>query len=124
MSNPTLQPSRSLMLWRGLRRKCPRCGKGGLFRHWFTMVDDCPNCKLHFEREPGYWVGAVAINTTVIGFLFACLLVVFSAETIPDIPWVTLLMLEIPLMSLGPVAFYPYSKTLWVAIDRAFLAHL
>lgn len=124
MSNRTLQPSRGLMLWRGLRRKCPRCGGGKLFRHWFKMADNCPHCDLHYEREPGYWVGAVAINTTVVGFLFACVLVVFSAATIPDIPWVTLLMLEIPLMGLGPIAFYPYSKTLWVAIDRAFLAHL
>ena len=124
MSNRTLNPSRGLMLWRGLRRKCPRCGTGKLFRRWFRMVDDCPNCHLHFEREPGYWVGAVAINTTVIGFVFAVVLVAFSAATIPDIPWVTLLLIEIPIMGLGPIAFYPFSKTLWVAIDRAFLAHL
>lgn len=124
MANRTLQPSRGLMLWRGLRKKCPRCGQGKLFRRWFGMVENCPNCDLHFEREPGYWVGAVAINTAVIGFLFAVVLVVFSAATIPDIPWVTLLALEIPLMALGPIAFYPYSKTLWVAVDRAFLAHL
>jgi uncharacterized protein (DUF983 family) len=124
MANRTLQPSRALALWRGLRRKCARCGQGKLFTRWFRMVPDCPYCHLHFEREPGYWVGAVAINTAVIGFLFAVVLVVFSALTVPDIPWVTLLLLEIPLMGLGPIAFYPYSKTLWVAIDRAFLSHL
>ena len=88
------------------------------------MVPDCPHCGLHYEREPGYWVGAVAINTTVVGILFAIVLVTFSAATIPDIPWVTLLLAEIPVMAIGPVAFYPFSKTLWVAIDRAFLAHL
>ena len=124
MSNRTLQPSRGLMLWRGLRRKCPRCGGGKLFRHWFGMAADCPHCQLHFEREPGYWVGAVAINTMVIGILFAIIMIVISAATIPDIPWVTLVMAEVPLMGIGPIAFYPYSKTLWVAIDRAFLAHL
>jgi uncharacterized protein (DUF983 family) len=124
MANRTLQPSRGLMLWRGLRRKCARCGQGKLFTRWFRMVSDCPNCHLHFEREPGYWVGAVAINTAVIGFLFAVVLVVFSALTVPDIPWVKLLILELPLMGLGPIAFYPYSKTLWVALDRAFLSHL
>ena len=124
MANRTVHPSRALMLWRGLRRTCPRCGAGKLFTGWFRMVAECPNCHLHFEREPGYWVGAVAINTAVIGFLFAVVLVVFSALTVPDIPWVTLLLLEIPLMGLGPIAFYPYSKTLWVAIDRAFLSHL
>jgi uncharacterized protein (DUF983 family) len=124
MSNRTLEPSRGLMLWRGLRRKCPRCGQGQLFSRWFKMVDDCPNCKLHYEKEPGYWVGAVAINTTAVGFVFAVVLVVFSALTVPDIPWVTLLAIEVPIMALLPLLYYPYSKTLWVAIDRAYLAHL
>jgi uncharacterized protein (DUF983 family) len=124
MTNHTLQPSRGLMLWRGLRRKCPRCGEGGLFHRWFTMVPDCPRCELHFEREPGYWVGAVAMNTAVVGFFFVVILIAFSIATVPDIPWVTILVAEVPLMLLGPIALYPYSKTLWVAIDRAFLAHL
>ena len=119
-----MEPSRARMLWRGLTRRCPRCGGGKLFTRWFRMVPDCPNCKLHYEREPGYWVGAVAINTMVIGMLFAILLVTFSALTIPDIPWVALLIAELPIMAIGPVAFYPYSKTLWVAVDRAFLSHL
>ena len=124
MANRTREPSRGLMLWRGLRRKCSRCGSGKLFTRWFRMVDDCPVCHLHFEREPGYWVGAVAINTIVVGFLFAVLLVAFSAATVPDIPWVTLLLAELPLMGLGPIVFYPFSKTIWVAFDRAFLLHL
>lgn len=119
-----MQPSRTRMLWRGLRKKCPRCGAGKLFPGWFRMVPDCPNCHLHFEREPGYWVGAVAINTTVIGFLFAIVLVAWSAATIPDIPWVTILLVEVPLMAVGPAVLYPFSKTFWVAVDRAFLAHL
>ena len=124
MSNATMQPPRGLMLWRGLTRRCPRCGGGKLFQRWFRMVPDCPHCGLHFEREPGYWVGAVAINTMVIGMVFTIVTVTVSAATIPDIPWVTLLMAELPLMAIGPGAFYPYSKTLWVAVDRAFLAHL
>jgi uncharacterized protein (DUF983 family) len=119
-----MQPSRKLMLWRGLTRRCPRCGTGKLFHRWFRMASDCPNCHLHFEREPGYWVGAVAINTIVVGILFTIVLIAWSAATIPDIPWVPILMAEIPLMGLGPAAFYPFSKTLWVAVDRAFLAHL
>ena len=124
MANRTLQPSRGLMLWRGLRRKCARCGEGKLFRRWVLMAETCPHCRLKFEREPGYWVGAIAMNTAVIGFLFAVVLVTFSAATVPDIPWVTLLIIELPLMAIGPVLFYPFSKTLWVAVDRAFLAQL
>ncbi len=88
------------------------------------MLPDCPRCGLHFEREPGYWVGAVAINTMIVGVLFAILMVTVMVKTVPDIPWVSLLMAELPIMALGPVFLYPFSKTFWVAVDRAFLAHL
>jgi uncharacterized protein (DUF983 family) len=124
MAEQTLDPSRVRMLWRGVRRKCARCGGGKLFHRWFRMVPDCPHCHLHFEREPGYWVGAVAINTMVIGMLFTIVMVIWSGLTIPNIPWVALLMAEVPLMAIGPAAFYPFSKTLWIAVDRAFLMHL
>ena len=60
----------------GLRRAGARAAAAGkLFRHWFTMVADCPRCGLHFEREPGYWTGAVAINTILVGGLFAIVFV-------------------------------------------------
>ena len=117
-------PRRSLMLWRGLTRRCPRCGGGKLFHRWFKMVPDCPRCGLHFEREEGYWVGAVAVNTIVIGAVFAVVFVVTMILTVPDIPWVSLLMVVVPLMTIGPLVVYPFSKTLWLAIDLGFLQPL
>jgi hypothetical protein len=44
--------------------------------------------------------------------------------TVPDIPVAPLLAIFVPLMVVGPIAFYPVSKTLWVAIDRGFLQRL
>ena len=35
-----------------------------------------------------------------------------------------MLLIFVPLMLLGPVIAYPVSKTLWVAIDRAYLQRL
>jgi uncharacterized protein (DUF983 family) len=116
--------SRPVILWRGITKRCARCGGGKLFTKWFVMAEDCPHCGLHFEREQGYWTGAIAISLTVFGTIFAAVLIGFSALTVPDIPWVTLLMIEVPIMTIGPAAFYPYSKTIWVAVDRAFLMHL
>jgi uncharacterized protein (DUF983 family) len=114
------KPSRLRILWRGTTRRCARCGRGHLFLRWFTMVPDCPRCGLHFEREQGYWTGAVAVNTTIIGGLFAIVLVTAMILTVPDIPWGAILVLVIPLMAIGPLILYPFSKTLWVAIDLAF----
>jgi uncharacterized protein (DUF983 family) len=118
------RPSAGRILWRGLTRRCPRCGAGGLFEKYFALAPRCPRCALVFEREEGYWAGALAIN---IGLVFAVFVVVFAptvALTAPDIPVVELLAVLVPVMVIGPIAFYPISKTLWMAIDRAFLRRL
>jgi uncharacterized protein (DUF983 family) len=112
------------MLWRGATRRCARCGSRHLFRRWFTMVDDCPRCGLHFEREAGYWTGALAINTILVGGLFALTFIVTLILTVPDVPVVPVLAILLPIVLLGPLVAYPFSKTLWIAIDRAFLQRL
>jgi uncharacterized protein (DUF983 family) len=43
---------------------CPRCQKGRIFRGplWRTYLavnERCPECKLKFEREQGYFLGAM-----------------------------------------------------------------
>jgi uncharacterized protein (DUF983 family) len=48
------------MLWRGLRQRCPRCGRGEQFRRWFTLHERCECCGLEFEPHPGdtwaFWI--------------------------------------------------------------------
>ena len=109
---------------RGFTRRCARCGSGKLFHGWFRMVDDCPRCGLHFEREAGYWSGALAINMMLVGGLFAIVFIVILALTIPDIPIALTLAICLPIAILGPIVAYPFSKTIWVAVDRAFLQRL
>lgn len=117
-------PSRAKILWRGFTRRCARCGSGHLFRHYFTMVEDCPRCGLHFEREPGYFTGALAINIVAVGGLFAIVFVALLVATVPDVPVIPILAVLIPIAGLGPIVYYPFSKTVWVAVDRAFLMRL
>ena len=112
------------MLGRGLTRRCARCGSGKLFRHYLAMVPDCPRCGLHFEREQGYWAGALAINIICVGGLFAIGFLVAMILTVPDVPIALMLAIFVPLMLFGPIVWYPFSKTLWVAVDRAFLQQL
>jgi uncharacterized protein (DUF983 family) len=112
------------MFRRGLTRRCPRCGSGHLFKRWVSMVPDCPRCGLHFEREAGYWAGALAINLILTGGLFAIVFIVALAITLPDVPVAPLLAILVPIMIIGPIVAYPFSKTIWVAVDRAFLQRL
>jgi hypothetical protein len=68
--------------------------------------------------------GAMAINVVLVGGVFTVLFVIAIALTIPDDPVAPLLAFFVPLMLLGPLIAYPVSKTLWVAIDRAYLQRL
>ena len=107
------------MIVRALRRLCPRCGQPA-FSSYFRLLERCDRCGLRFEREPGYWVGALIINTTVV---FASFLLVFIggiALTWPDMPWAFLGVLTVATMAILPMVFYPLSKTLWMALELSW----
>jgi len=57
---PATPPRLLRILWRGVRRRCPRCGEGAQFRKWFTLFDRCAHCDLEFEPHPGdtwgFWI--------------------------------------------------------------------
>ena len=56
-------PRALALLWRGMCLRCPRCGARTLFRTWFAMHERCAVCGLRFEREQGYFLGAMYIPT-------------------------------------------------------------
>jgi uncharacterized protein (DUF983 family) len=115
---------RGTMFWRGFTKRCARCGSGHLFKAYLRMVPDCPRCGLHFEREQGYWAGALAINIMATGGLFAIVFVALLIATIPNVPVGPLLAVLVPIAVLAPIVYYPFSKTVWVAVDHAFLQRL
>src|SRR5262245_39327461 len=91
------QPGTGKALWRGMTRRCARCGSGKLFKGWFHMVETCPRCGLKFEREAGYWAGALAINLILVGGLFAIVFITILVFTVPDIPIGLTLAIVIPI---------------------------
>lgn len=80
--------------------------------------DSCPRCQLKLNRGEGdFFLGAYVLNFVaaellLVGFLFLGVIL-----TWPDVPWDLFLWLGAPLMVLGPIAFYPFSRTLWLALD-------
>ena len=56
---PARAGGRGVVLGRGLRLVCPRCGTSPLFRGWFRMHDRCPACGLSFVRDPGFYLGSI-----------------------------------------------------------------
>ncbi len=108
------------MLARGARLRCPRCGGGGLFARWFRMRSACPTCDLDFEREEGYWTGAVMVNLAVTEAIFVVVFLAVILATAPDVNWTVVLIVVVTANVIVPILFYPLSRTLWLAGDLAF----
>ena len=111
------------MLLRGLIRHCPRCGSGHLFQRWFRMVPACPGCGHRFDRRPeeGFFLGAMTLN---IAATEGMLLLVLAAYTVSiggghRFPLAVIVPIALAAAVLVPILFYPFSKTLWAAIDLA-----
>lgn len=114
------RPSLTTMLGRALRRRCPNCGAGGIFRSYFELHEHCPRCGLLFEREPGYWVGSMIIVTTITFALFILLFVGGMIVTWPDVPWGWLLGLSVAVNLIVPIVAYSRAKTIWSALDLSW----
>jgi uncharacterized protein (DUF983 family) len=105
---------------RALLLRCPNCGRGGLFRSWFTLRERCQECQVWLEREEGYFVGAMAINIVLGEFLPVIGAVVAIVLTWPNPPWHVLQIVVPVSMGLCPLVLFPFSRTLWLALDWTF----
>src|SRR5262245_50084648 len=104
-------------LARAVRLVCPRCGRAPLFRTHFRMNTVCAVCDLVFERAQGYWVGAIYVSyavTSVIAIAGWLLLWLLA-----DLPALWQLAVWIPFVAIFPLWFFPYSRSLWLAVESA-----
>jgi uncharacterized protein (DUF983 family) len=108
------------MVRRGLARRCPLCGSGGLFSRWFRMAERCPGCGYRFEREEGFFLGAYVVNLAIVEGVLLVLTVVpliFLLNRDPEASVAGIVAAGLVAAVLAPLAFYPFSKTIWTAID-------
>jgi uncharacterized protein (DUF983 family) len=117
------RPTPGRMLARGLAKRCPLCGSAGLFTRWFRMRERCPGCGYRFDREEGFFLGAYVVNLAItegllIVFAIIPSIVLFAAN--PEMSVRPLIVSGLIAAVLGPLAFYPFSKTLWTAIELIF----
>jgi len=82
------------------------------------MFERCPVCDLRFEREPGYFLGAMYISfglgVAVIVLIAAALWVVTGWWITKDTIWAVVLFLPlVPSITL-------LSRVLWIYLDQTF----
>ncbi len=104
-------------LARGARLCCPVCGGASIFQSPFRVRRGCPACGALFQREEGFFVGAIMINvvTTEAAVMAAAGLWLLSSAGGDGGAMLTLLF---AVALLFPVAFYHHAWSLWLAADH------
>jgi uncharacterized protein (DUF983 family) len=103
-------------LWAILRLRCPRCFQGTVFRGSFQMNEACPDCGVRFEREQGYFLGAMYASY-FLGCGFLTVFYFTLSAFFPD--WPTILLAAVAMLPYLPLvpAVFRYSRVLWMHID-------
>lgn len=111
-----LATSSLVLISRGLRQRCPVCGKGKIFQGLFKTYEQCPVCHFTFEREPGYYTGAIAANLIVTELVVTAVAVPVAASQAVSIPVMVLLGVTLPVLL--PLLGYRPTKSLWMSFDH------
>lgn len=106
-------------MWRAARLRCPRCGGEHILRDWFHLEDRCPSCGWEFERDEGFFLGAYMLNLCMIMSVLFVVCMTFLAVKLawPSSSVFPALAAGVGAAVVVPIAFYPFSKTLWAAIE-------
>ncbi len=92
MSEPI--PHLRTVLGRGLRRRCPHCGDGLVFRGWVELHDRCSKCGLQYLQDQGdLWAYLVAIDRSI--FFFPLIVLVYFRHYFPSSLWLYVLALSL-----------------------------
>jgi uncharacterized protein (DUF983 family) len=113
--NGKAAPSRFVAM---LRLRCPRCLTGRVYRGLMTMNERCPVCDYMFERESGYFTGAMyASYLLALPIVFGIFLILwaFSTKTLLAVE-IMVLVTAVLYLPLVPIVFR-YSRVLWMYFD-------
>ncbi len=114
-NNGSLRTSRARALLKGL---CPRCRVGKIYQRRLTMFERCPVCDLKFEREQGYFLGAMGVGYVLGLSILAGLIAIWSYAVFPQWPAYKAIMPALVIcLPLLPI-IGRYARIIWINFDR------
>ena len=100
---------------RALLLRCPRCGKGKLYRRIVAMNKSCDGCDLQFERESGFFLGAIYFNYGLTALIVTVLYMgMFISMAVPPF---YLKAIPLTVAILFPLLFFRHARSFWLAFD-------
>lgn len=112
-------------VWRAIRNgllcRCPRCGKGPLYRRYLKISDACPICGLQLSGHqaddlPPY------IGITIVGHILIVGIMHYELSGAAIEPWVYL-VIAVPLALILPLVLLPSIKGAVVGLQWANRMH-
>jgi uncharacterized protein (DUF983 family) len=103
------------VLLRGLKLKCPDCGRAGIYESLLQVKHHCTHCGLIFQREQGYFTGALYVNIAVaegsvlLAFLICLLVGVSNTDR--------MFAILIAISAVAPLLFFLHSRSFWLCFD-------
>lgn len=105
----------SKLIKRGLLLRCPYCGQGNIIKYPFWIKDCCPRCGYRFAPESGYFVGGYALNLVVVEIIGLIAVIIILLRS--NLSLYQQEVIGIGAAILLPIVFFPWSRTLWMALD-------
>jgi uncharacterized protein (DUF983 family) len=108
----TVEPGALRAIGRGMRRRCPRCGRAPIFERFIDARDRCESCGLVFEERAGdTWGFWVLLDRLFVAIPLVILLFGFATASL-KLRVVLILALLVPL-----IATMPHRQGVAIAID-------
>lgn len=94
---------------------CPSCERGQIFSSFLSMREKCDVCGIVYEREPGYFLGALSFSYAIAFFV---VLPTFLPLLFANLPiWVIVGVPALETAIMAPFLFR-YSRLIWIHLDR------
>jgi uncharacterized protein (DUF983 family) len=104
-----------------LNCKCPNCSKGNVYEkyHFLSfakMNDTCSNCSLLFEKEPGFFFGAMFVSYGLV--VAECIAVFVASGVLFFDNWFSYYLIPILLVTVLFLAPFNFrlSRVIWIAL--------
>ena len=85
-----------------------------MWKAFLTMYDACPTCGLIFEREPGYFTGAMVVSYAIAVPIFGLIVIALIVAGVD--PAAALVIGGAVYLVLAPFIFR-YSRAVWLHFD-------
>jgi uncharacterized protein (DUF983 family) len=109
-----------------LGMKCPRCHEGDIFetknpyKKMSAIHKNCPHCELRYEKEMGFFFGAMYVSYMLNIALFVTCIVAYFVLLDQYISGTLLMIIYVLLTIILMPVYYRLSRTIWMNFFNSY----